>query len=786
MLAAPRAKSRGYRPNAIGVTAISVVNGRGAYGSRRRARKLSRLERGRRASGGKGSMLKNARGPRARFVKVKANGRSRSGQRLAAYRTAQRRGLSERSAARAALRHVPFTQSERKHGRRFKGVRQRVRRNFAGDAATYAAWNETSGAAPQRKRTRIPMPKGYKRGKKKAKRATKRKTARRASSPKRRYRRLSLTNPKTGRKQKSYVYRTKSGRRRKVPAWVTAGAKSARDYKSSGKYTKARERIAARRRRAAARVESGQDAFTPNAGARKVKKTKRKGRKGARKAGAKKKTRRAGKRTTARKKKKTSKRKAAKKGGHRKSAKRVRAGKKAARTRAAKKAARRAAAKKAARKRRGGGKRKASSRKKSTRKASSRRKSSGHKKLTRRQRAARKGARTRRRNQRARAAGALGSGMSSISRNGRRRGKMRRNTKRRSLRANRRGAYRQNRRTNRRRGRSMRRNLRRNSHRRRYRRNGFKTDVGMLFKAGALVLGGFFAHKALTGVLAKALVNVLPVTDASGAPTALAVWQKPIAGLPVLAVGLFGASKMKNEKAKMSLGAGLVTSWLQSIVQSGLTAMNQPQVLAALEGYQNSSAYRLRGMGGMRRRRGMRGLGVARNTTSIMPQYAPVGQYRQAAAGTGEYFSSNGMGEYFASNGVQGVGAYEKAGPLALQPTNSRMGNLPIDDGIRPDSDLEHIMDLAESAAGLGGGGYRQAAAGVGRYRQAAAGVGEYYSAQAGADGSFSEFDIPQQSQWIPNGPMWAGSMTADDRYTESELPAGVLQGPGGNGVLSG
>lgn len=153
----------------------------------------------------------------------------------------------------------------------------------------------------------------------------------------------------------------------------------------------------------------------------------------------------------------------------------------------------------------------------------------------------------------------------------------------------------------------------------------------------------------------------------------------------------------------------------------------------------------------------------------------------------GEYFAGqSGMGEYFAGAGVEGVGHYEKAGPLALQPSMSHMGNLPIDDGLRPDANLDDALTLAESAAGLGQG-YRQAAAGMGGpgYRQAAAGMGEYFGAQP-KDGGFSEYTLPTQSQWIPNGPLWAGTMSADAAYTESELPAGILQGPGGNGVLSG
>jgi hypothetical protein len=325
-------------------------------------------------------------------------------------------------------------------------------------------------------------------------------------------------------------------------------------------------------------------------------------------------------------------------------------------------------------------------------------------------------------------------------------------------------------------------------------------DLKTLAKMGFLVLGGFFLHKGITGGIIRALTSTdastgamtfasLPMIGADGKPTVLATWQKPLVGGLFGGLGIFGISKlpMKSD-TRNALSAGVVTSFLQSLVHTILTVANQPEVLSYLEGYQNSAAYSLRGTRGKRRRHPMRGLGVARNATSIMPHYAPVGQFQQAAAGMGEYFAAqSGMGEYFAGPGVEGVGHYEKAGPLALQPSTSRMGNLPIDDGIRPDSNLDHVMDLAESAAGLGQG-FRQAAAGVGAgpgYRQAAAGMGEYFSA-APQDGGYKEFSVPTQSQWIPSGPLWAGTMSADAAYTESELPAGILQGPGGNGVLSG
>ena len=324
-------------------------------------------------------------------------------------------------------------------------------------------------------------------------------------------------------------------------------------------------------------------------------------------------------------------------------------------------------------------------------------------------------------------------------------------------------------------------------------------DLKSLLKMGSLVVAGFFLHKALTGLVlrlasstdaasgAMTLVG-MPTVGADGQPTILATWQKPIAGglLGLGGVAALAKLPVKNE-TRMSLGAGLVTSFLQNLVHTILTVAGQPQAISYLEGYQNSAAYALRGTRGRRRgRHPMRGLGIARNATSIMPHYAPVGTFQQAAAGTGEYFAGqSGLGEYFAGAGVEGVGHYEKAGPLALMPTMSHMGQLPIDDGIRPDSNLDDIMTLAESAAGLGQG-YRQAAAGLGQgYRQAAAGMGDYFSAQP-SDGGFKEFQVPTQSQWVPSGPLWAGTTPAEAAYTESELPAGILQGPGGNGVLSG
>lgn len=314
------------------------------------------------------------------------------------------------------------------------------------------------------------------------------------------------------------------------------------------------------------------------------------------------------------------------------------------------------------------------------------------------------------------------------------------------------------------------------------------SDLKQLIKTGSLILGGFVAHRALTGIAC----NMIPM------PPTLAAWQKPICGGGVMALGIVGVNavmKKADPKTRAALNGGMVVSWLQQVAVGIVTAMGQPQLLTYLEGYPHSSAYRLRGVGRTRGmwggRRQAAGMGaMERAAVSIMPQYAPVsglGQPAyQAAAGTGEYFASNAMGEYFANKGVQGVGQYEAAGPLALQPNNA-MGQA-IDDGIRPDANLDQIMTLAESAAGLGQG-FHQAAAGMGQaFHQAAAGMrgmGEFYSAAPG-NGSQVEYRVPTQSQWVPSGPLWAGKMPAGDTPTESEIPAGILQGPGGNGILSG
>jgi len=804
-------KPRGYRANPMGVTTLASVNGRGAYSARAATQGLSKAERVARArrlvSNRSGSMaMTSNKVHRAAFVrrmnensgsrrkrttsggrrrarragrKLHANRRTPTGAESRAYASGYARiyGKKRKKAKRSAPKRAAAPK-RRRHRRSPEQVAARKAKKAAASAkrkartAARVARRKASTAkkreraAARRAKSRTPEARSRKARKRAKSRWPKqtRKVRARGGRKTRRvrvaygpYKRASLYDARRGRKRASYMTRGRKRRLRKIPAWAIAGAISAKEYKTSASYAKAKERIAKRRAAAARRAERGQDPFTPNPGARKM-------------ARAKKRKKKAGSRKGRRHAKK----------GHRKSAKRVRAGKKAAATRRRKKAARTAAAKKS---RRHGRRKSAHRRKKSHRRKSARRARKAGRRSARRG-SKRRGLRIGRRKVRRLKRGIyLVKNRRTRRRYAENRGVRRRSHKRRSRRLSaniRRRKHSKRRRSGR--GRKFLMNGR-------YMRNGFGGDLKSLLKTGSLIVVGFFAHKALTKVTVDLLTDttkgtfvMMPLVGADGAPTFLATWQKPITGFVLGGAVIYGVSKTPfKAESRMAVSAGVMVSFLESLVKTALTVMNQPKALSYLEGYSNSTAYALRGARG-RRRRPMHGLGVARNATSIMPQYAPIGQFRQAAAGMGEYFASSGMGEYFAGPGVQGVGHYEKAGPLALQPHRANIGA--IDDGIRPDSDLDHVLDLAESAAGLGQG-FRQAAAGMGQFRQAAAGMGEFFTA-APQNGGFSEQTVPTQSQWIPNGPLWAGTMTADSSKEESQIPAGILQGAGGNGVLSG
>jgi hypothetical protein len=711
-------------------------------------------------------------------------------RRAAAFRSARARGLTGNSATRSALRKVPFTQNERRRGAKFQGSAARMLRNplkrkrgekksaelpgemAARQAEEQAAPRKRGQTAKQREASLRNIKKAQAASRKKAK-AKKRKLkqykkvpvtrkrkvtkVQRVKGTKRvryrygRYSRAKLTNPRTGKRQYSYMYRDKRGRLRKIPYHEIVGEGKGAD-KRHVRFTKARHKAAQRIIKrggpfVANRRRNSRGRFVKNA-AKSARKRKQIARKAAK----------------------------ARWKGHKRKGKKRKATKRKGAPRKGTKAARSAAAKKGARTR----KRNLA---KGTRKSPKRRKG----KMTKAQRsaAAKKGWRKRKR-----AGGAKR----------RRKGK----PKTRAIRIPRGNYYVSNRRRRGRR-RPVRRRRRSARRSRRLTPNQMKSLFKKAMTKGALVAAGFLTHRLLTSLVCEHVVPMLK-GNGNGAVTpppnngnnngmeafTMATMEKPLAGLAVLAIGVpltaVTLGRGPNKDAAVCVGAGMVASFVQSLVVSVLHAAEQPKIASQFEGYSNSMAYALRGRRGMRGLRGYGGLGqMERRAKSIMPRYAPVGQFRQAAAGLGqgyrqaaagtgrlgEYFQPTPVGEYFVPSSVQGVGQYEAAGPLAMQAA-AGFGQA-IDDGIRPDSNLDNVLDLAESAAGLRGGG-------VGRTGR---GMGEYFTAVPG-NGSMVEERVPTQSQWIPNGPLWAGTLSVKDTMVQSELPAGVLAGPGGNGILSG
>ena len=617
---------------------------------------------------------------------------------------------------------------------------------------------EQADAAGKRAAKRGAPKKGGKKGAKKAKKSAKRRLAPvgprvrkvRVSGSKKvvtafgKYTRVRMVNPATGRREYSYMYKAKGGKLRHipfeamtaVPSYTTKTTKKGKKVKvrtvahsisAAKKIIAARKRITKQLLHATAKPRTATHnlPFVPNAMKKNKKSRKaRKAPKGAKSLWTKLVSKYGAKKASSLYSKKT--------GGLRKGASK----------RIAK-----LDAKKTTRK---------VSRKRKTTKRTVKRTRKVTRKVTRRRAAKRTTKRTRKVSRRR-----------STKRTTRRTRKSTRKTARRTTKRTRKAARR----------RSTRRSTRRSSRRRSYRRNSIGAALISALKLGALAFVGFGVHRALTVLAQQTIMPMLKPAGTSGFD--MATFEKPLVGLGVLAVGVPLSSLVKGN-AGAALGAGMVASWLQSLAVSVANALEASSAVQYLEGYTDSAAYQLRGY------------------SSLMPEYAPVsgfGAYEQAAAGYeqaaagfeqaaagfeqaaagfGEYFTPNALGEYFAPNGLEGVGAYEPAGPLALQAA-AGFGQT-IDDGIRPDSNLDAMLDLAESAAGLNGP----------MAQNRARAMGEYITAKPIEGGGFEEDTVGTSSQWIPSGPLWAGELGVKDKQPQADLPAGVLAGPGGNGILSG
>lgn len=634
-------------------------------------------------------------------------------KREGAYKRAIKRGLPPEKAAARAMREVPYKKSER--GRVYKGVKV-----YTGKAAKSTA---------KRRKKPGPMPRQYKTTKatRKVKRTVATRVKRKVRIAYRRYKRVSLQDPRTGKKRLSYMHVGKKGRLKKIPAWAIAGARSAKEFRTSDKFAKARERITKRRAAAARRMEKAGGPFTPN----RSKKAMRK------KTGKKRSRSEAAKLGHRRRKAKKSAKRAKKTVG----AGRGRLGVKLKRGRVYYKG-RKPRVLKGKRARKLPKARILLTNRKSRKYAANK-----SRKSTKRSRAAKKAWRTRK----ARAAA-------------RRSPKRRRAKRGRRLTANRRRRSRKltaNRRPSRRRARGSNRRSRKS---RRYTANQFMASLKQLGVTAAFAVTGFVAHKVLTRLGIIGLNKALTPAPTAGIgagdwKATVAKWSPILVGGVVAAVGVAAVSKLAP-KRRNELGAGMIVSFFHTSILTVLGMVDSPDVQKAAQwiaGYDSSGTAASIG----RYRRAVAGLGDARQV-STLPMYAPTGrrggiQQAVAGRGTGEYFQTSGLGEYFAS-GVQGIGAYELAGPLVTQAA-AGLGQR-IDDGIRPDANLDAVLTLAEAMAG--------------------GSMGEYYSAEP--DGS--PYSLPEDDQWVPNNPLWAGTKSAADSPETSEIPAGILETSGGNGIF--
>lgn len=394
-------------------------------------------------------------------------------------------------------------------------------------------------------------------------------------------------------------------------------------------------------------------------------------------------------------------------------------------------------------------KRRAAPRRRKRRKASSKRRAAPKRRKRRKSR--RKASKRRMSPNRRRRRRAKSRRRATPNRRRRRRGKSRRratpNRRRRSRRAKSRRRSTPNRR---RRGKSRRRNGRGG----RGRRSAFRRNEGMLttlkdaLKVGAIALAGLAVHR----VAAKLLSDVV-LTRVIGAP---AVAPPAVAGLEMLqpykgliasaasaAIGIFATVKLvKDPDTRKYLIGGVAGSFLLSAlidVLKGFGGSSGAQVASYLSGYDQGTAESL--------------------GASIMPHYAPIGEYFDGQLG--EYFESgmSGLGNYGGNPDI-----YQAAAGVGAMPS---LNTAHVD----PSSDLDRELTLAEAAAGVGAASY-EAAAGMG--------LGEFL----GGGGR----SLPAASTWVPGTSrpdIWAPVTGVNKpQAATAQTAAGILQTGGGGGVF--
>jgi len=290
---------------------------------------------------------------------------------------------------------------------------------------------------------------------------------------------------------------------------------------------------------------------------------------------------------------------------------------------------------------------------------------------------------------------------------------------------------------------------------------------------GLTAFGGFIGHRIATNLLKKYVVDKFlpapaPAAAGIGALDASALMAL---GTSVVTAGaeLFLVNKVvKSRDVKVMAMAGIALSALQQLIVAGLRMVSMSGAADMLSGYDDSTASRISAMYGLR-------------GTSIMPRYAPIGEY--FSSGVGEYFSSgvSGLGQtpFQAAAGMGQYGPnpdiYQAAAGFGAH-DNSYGHSHHVD----PSSNLDRELSIMEAAAGVGNLPRYEASAGVGR-------LGEYFS--SGVSGLGNVETVPSESTWIPgesgSAQLWAGVRPIDEPQSENEmLPAGILETSGGAGIF--
>ena len=237
---------------------------------------------------------------------------------------------------------------------------------------------------------------------------------------------------------------------------------------------------------------------------------------------------------------------------------------------------------------------------------------------------------------------------------------------------------------------------RRHSVRRRhaFRRNGAFSPFLSAIKTGAPVLGGFAAHRVLTGLAVSAVGTMLPIPEG---------YKVPVIGLAVAILGSIGAKMAVRGQTGDLLGVGMAVSTLHQAVMAGLRMAGQEGAASYLAGIptQRTTAYGAYELVG-----GMSGFGalpysqaLAGNPFAARGNYLAVPSlgalpYSQAAAGYGAYpeQAAAGYGAY-PEQAAAGYGSYELS-----------EGGVTLNGIGTSDAEVERALDVADRQGSVGFG----------------------------------------------------------------------------------